>query len=48
MAQASFTKLDTGDHFPEVDLSFVDGTAMQLPVGLLGKWSVLLFARGHW
>lgn len=48
MAQGSALKLDVGDHFPEVNLTFVDGSSMQLPAGLLGKWSVLLFYRGHW
>lgn len=41
-------KLNTGDQFPGMSLSLVDGTTLEVPRGLNTKYTVLLFYRGHW
>ena len=41
-------KLNTGDIFPKLTLSLVDGTKLDLPDGLDARYKVILFYRGHW
>lgn len=41
-------KLDTGDAFPKMSLNLVDGSKIDLPAGLGGRYNVILFYRGHW
>lgn len=48
MAHEKRTLLDTGDIFPEMSFRAISGKQISLPQDLLGKWSVLLFYRGHW
>ncbi len=47
MARAGTTILDTGDLFPAMEFIATDGGKVTLPAGLKGRWSVLLFYRGH-
>ncbi len=48
MAQENVRKLDTGDHFPELEFDTISGSKIVLPGNLAGVWTVLLFYRGHW
>lgn len=41
-------KLNTGDVFPRMTLSLVDGGTLDLPDGIDAKYKVILFYRGHW
>ncbi len=41
-------KLDTGAAFPKMSLNLVDGSSIDLPAGLDGRYKVILFYRGHW
>ena len=41
-------KLNTGDMFPGMTISLVDGTTLDLPGGIEAKYKVILFYRGHW
>jgi hypothetical protein len=41
-------KLNTGDAFPKLTLSLVDGGMLELPDGLDAKYRIILFYRGHW
>ena len=41
-------KLGIGATFPELKLTLVDGSKLALPGGLKGRYSVILFYRGHW
>ena len=41
-------KLDTGDAFPQLNLSLAGGGSMTVPDDLGGAYAVLLFYRGHW
>lgn len=47
MAQSLSKKLDSGDAFPRIGLTFLDGTTKSTE-DLQGKWSVLLIYRGDW
>ena len=40
--------LDAGAPFPEFTVQTVDGGTLQIPKGLDGEYSVLLFYRGGW
>jgi len=48
MAQAESKKPDAGDLFPNLQLNFTDGTSMNVPEDLSGRWGVLLLYRGQW
>ncbi len=48
MAQSLGNKLDTGDRFPDLDLSLVSGGAQRLSTLTAGQWSVVLLYRGDW
>ncbi|MEN8143451.1 MAG: hypothetical protein ABFS14_00750 [Gemmatimonadota bacterium] len=48
MAQDAARKLDTGVRFPPLRIPLIDGTTLQLPADAEGRYSVLLFYRGHW
>ena len=48
MAHEGTTILDTGDRFPDLSLSLVDGGTLALPGGLGPSFGVALFYRGHW
>ena len=41
-------KLNTGDMFPQLSLDLVDGSKLDLPGGMGGRYNVILFYRGHW
>jgi hypothetical protein len=41
-------KLNTGAAFPKMSLNLVDGSSIDLPAGLGGRYNVILFYRGHW
>ncbi len=40
--------LRNGEHFPTITASRVGGGEMTIPQDLAGRWTVLLFYRGHW
>jgi peroxiredoxin len=40
--------LATGEQFPGITASRVGGGELTLPQDVAGKWTVLLFYRGHW
>ncbi|MFQ3347116.1 MAG: hypothetical protein ACKVKR_11335 [Pseudomonadales bacterium] len=42
------TKLQPGDLFPDITLSGVDGSEINLPADLSSPFTVVLFYRGHW
>ena len=48
MAQSLGNKLDTGDRFPDLDLSLVSGGVPRLSALAAGHWSVVLLYRGDW
>ncbi len=48
MPKANNKFLDTGDMFPRLEMSKVDGGKIVLPNDFLGKWGVVLFYSGHW
>lgn len=41
-------KLGTGDQFPKLSLSLIDGTSVTLPDDLEATYTVFLIYRGHW
>ena len=41
-------KLDVGDSFPEIKIAVTSGGFVTLPIGLDGRYKVILFYRGHW
>jgi len=41
-------KLGIGDQFPNITLNLVSGGELVLPTGMDGKYSIVLFYRGHW
>lgn len=48
MAQEKAKMHDTGDFFPVMEFSTIDGETVVLPGDLIGKWGIVLFYRGHW
>lgn len=48
MARQGSLILDTGEPFPSLEMDSVGGERVVLPRDFRGKWSVLLFYRGHW
>ena len=40
--------LDTGDHFPSLELTLTDGRVLSLPGGLDRPYNVVLINRGAW
>jgi len=42
------TKLQPVDLFPDITLSGVDGSEINLPADLSSPFTVVLFYRGHW
>jgi hypothetical protein len=42
------TKLDTGDQFPNMALSLLDGSSFSIPGDISSKYLLALFYRGHW
>jgi peroxiredoxin len=42
------TRLDSGDAFPRIPISPVDGEPLELPGALAGHFGVVLFFRGAW
>jgi peroxiredoxin len=42
------TRLDSGDAFPSLDVTPVDGAPITLPDALSGSFAVILFYRGSW
>lgn len=45
MEQKEHSRLDTGDRFPQLTLSYLDGTEGRLPNK---QWTVLIAYRGQW
>lgn len=41
-------KLQPGDVFPDITLTSVDGSEINLPADLTSPFTVVLFYRGHW
>ena len=41
-------KLGIGATFPNLTLSLVGGSTLDLPDGLDAKYRIILFYRGHW
>jgi hypothetical protein len=48
MARANGVILDTGSGFPQIEFATVADERVLLPRDVTGRWSVLLFYRGHW
>lgn len=48
MAQTDTPKLDQEDRFPEMAISLLDGSTLNLPGGLDAAFTVLLIYRGKW
>lgn len=48
MAQSLGNKLDTGDRFPDLELSLVSGGAQRISALAARQWSVVLLYRGDW
>ena len=48
MAQRLGNKLDTGDRFPDLELSLVNGGAQRVSTLAAGGWGVVLLYRGDW
>ncbi|MEE9256012.1 MAG: hypothetical protein V3V56_02455 [bacterium] len=40
--------LDSGDMFPNLQMSKVGGGTISLPDDLKDSWGIVLFYRGHW
>jgi len=40
--------LEAGDVFPAIEFESINGNSVVLPDDFAGKWTVLLFYRGHW
>ena len=41
-------KLQQGDRFPALTFNLADGSSLQFPRELPGRYAALLFYRGHW
>jgi peroxiredoxin len=48
VAQSLGEKLDTGDRFPDLELSLVSGGMQRISALAAGQWSVVLLYRGDW
>ena len=48
MAREGTTILDTGERFPDLSLSLVNGGTLALPGALGPGFGVAPFYRGHW
>ena len=48
VAQSLGNKLDTGDRFPDLDLSLVNGGTQRISTLAGSGWSVVLLYRGDW
>ncbi|MEM7129289.1 MAG: hypothetical protein AAF702_23355 [Chloroflexota bacterium] len=48
MAQTATPKLDQGDQFPNMSISMVDGTTLNLPTDLSAELTIFLGYRGKW
>jgi peroxiredoxin len=48
MARPDSRPLDTGDLFPNLDVTLVDGRKLSLPRDLTHPFEVVLLNRGHW
>jgi peroxiredoxin len=48
MARAGVRALDNGDPFPAMECRAVGEGTISLPGDFTGRWTVLLFYRGHW
>lgn len=48
MAQSLGNKLDTGDHFPDLELQLVGGATQRISALADKGWSLLLLYRGDW
>ncbi len=44
----STVKLTSGDLFPDMTLTGVDGSDINLPADLSTPYTAVLFYRGHW
>jgi hypothetical protein len=42
------TPLDTGEGFPALTVDLAAGGTLELPLGLAGRWAVVLVYRGKW
>lgn len=42
------TMLTSGDQFPDIALTSVDGNSICLPADLQTDYTIVLFYRGHW
>lgn len=47
MAREGIGILDNGDSFPAMEFKDTDGNLIRLPGDLVGKWSIVIFYRGH-
>lgn len=41
-------RLENGAHFPAITAARVGGGELSIPQDVAGKWTILLFYRGHW
>lgn len=41
-------RVEHGALFPRITAARVDGGEMTLPQDVMGRWTILLFYRGHW
>lgn len=48
VVQSLGEKLDTGDRFPDLELSLVSGGTQRISALAAGQWSVALLYRGDW
>ncbi len=48
MARAECKFLDTGDAFPHMEFSSLDGGTIVLPKDFGERWNVLVLYRGNW
>jgi peroxiredoxin len=48
VAQSLGEKLDTGDRFPDLELSLVSGGMQRISALAADQWSVVLLYRGDW
>lgn len=48
MARIDCEILDTGAPFPRLDFRVIGDESVSFPRDLEGRWTVLMFYRGHW